>query len=203
MRRLLAPQPVAGGAVLAIAFVGLVVNLTSAWMLARAGASLNARSALLHVLSDLLGSVAAIIAGAVIVFTGWTPIDPILSLAVSLLILRTTWRLLAQSAGVLMEGVPAHLSYEEIGRALARVPGIAAIHDLHVWHMTSDRAALSAHVLIREPSEWPQTLAAAQRLLAERFGIDHVTLQPDWHTPAPGKRVIPVTPVSITASGSS
>ena len=196
VRRLLAPQPVAGGAVLAIAFVGLVVNLTSTWILARAGASLNARSALLHVLSDLLGSVAAIIAGAVIVFTGWTPIDPILSLAVSLLILRTTWRLLAQSAGVLMEGVPAHLSYEEIGRALARVPGIAAIHDLHVWHMTSDRAALSAHVLIREPSEWPQTLAAAQRLLAERFGIDHVTLQPDWHTPAPGKRVIPVTPVS-------
>jgi cobalt-zinc-cadmium efflux system protein len=196
VRRLLAPQPVAGGAVLAIAFVGLVVNLTSAWMLARAGASLNARSALLHVLSDLLGSVAAIVAGAVIVFTGWMPIDPILSLAVSLLIVRSTWRLLAQSTGVLMEGVPAHLSYEEIGRALARVPGIAAIHDLHVWHMTSDRAALSAHVLIREPSEWPQTLAAAQRLLAERFGIDHVTLQPDWHTPVPGKRVIPVTPAS-------
>ena len=196
VRRLLAPQPVAGGAVLAIAFVGLVVNLTSAWILARAGASLNARSALLHVLSDLLGSVAAIIAGAVIVFTGWMPIDPILSLAVSLLILRSTWRLLAQSTGVLMEGVPAHLSYEEIGRALARVPGIAAIHDLHVWHMTSDRAALSAHVLIREPAEWPQTLAAAQRLLTERFGIDHVTLQPDWRTPVPGKRVIPVTPVS-------
>src|SRR2546426_8287506 len=79
VRRLLAPQPVAGGAVLAIAFGGLVVNLTSAWILARAGASLNARSALLHVLSDLLGSVAAIVAGAVIVFTGWMPIDPILS----------------------------------------------------------------------------------------------------------------------------
>src|SRR5207244_6428821 len=181
VRRLLAPQPVAGGAVLAIAFVGLVVNLTSAWMLARAGASLNARSALLHVLSDLLGSVAAIIAGAVIVFTGWTPIDPILSLAVSLLILRTTWRLLAQSAGVLMEGVPAHLSYEEIGRALSQLPGIAAVHDLHIWHMSSQRAALSAHLLIREPAKWPETLAAAQRLLADRFHIDHVTLQPTWH----------------------
>lgn len=196
VRRLLAPQPVAGGAVLAIAFTGLIVNLASAWILTRAGASLNARSALLHVLSDALGSVAAIVAGAVIVFTAWTPIDPILSLAVSLLILRSTWQLLAQSTGVLMEGVPAHLSYDEIGRALARVPGVAAVHDLHVWHMTSDRAALSAHVLIREPAEWPQTLAAAQRLLAERFGIDHVTLQPDWRAPTPGKRVIPVTPVA-------
>jgi cobalt-zinc-cadmium efflux system protein len=196
VRRLLAPQPVVGAAVLTIAFVGLIVNLASAWILTRAGASLNARSALLHVLSDALGSVAAIIAGAVIVFTEWTPIDPILSLAVSLLILRSTWRLLAQSTGVLMEGVPAHLSYDEIGRALARVPGVAAVHDLHVWHMTSDRAALSAHVLIREAAEWPQTLAAAQRLLAERFGIDHVTLQPDWPAPTPSKRVIPVTPVT-------
>jgi cobalt-zinc-cadmium efflux system protein len=196
VRRLLAPQPVAGGILLGVAFVGLLANLAAAWILSRASASLNARSALLHVLSDLLGSVAAIVAGAVIVFTGWMPIDPILSLAVSLLILRSTWRLLAQSTGVLMEGVPAHLSYDEIGRALTRVPGITAVHDLHVWHMTSDRAALSAHVLIREPAEWPQTLVAAQRLLAERFGIDHVTLQPDWRTPVPGKRVIPVTPVS-------
>jgi cobalt-zinc-cadmium efflux system protein len=196
VQRLLAPQPVAGAPVLAVACIGLVVNLVSAWILTRAGASLNARSALLHVLSDALGSVAAIVAGAVIVFTGWTPIDPILSLAVSLLILRSTWQLLAQSTGVLMEGVPAHLSYDEIGRALARVPGVAAVHDLHVWHMTSHRAALSAHVLIREPAEWPQTLAAAQRLLSQRFGIDHVTLQPDWRVPVPGKRVIPVTPVA-------
>jgi cobalt-zinc-cadmium efflux system protein len=196
VRRLLVPQPVAGGMVLAIAFVGLMANLGSAWILARAGSSLNARSAMLHVLSDMLGSAAAIVAGAVILFTGWTPIDPILSLAVSLLILRSTWRLLAQSTGVLMEGVPTHLSYDEIGRALAAVRGVVAIHDLHVWHMTSDRVALSAHLLIQESSEWPQTLAAAQRLLAERFGIDHVTLQPDWRAPTPGKRVIPVTPIA-------
>src|SRR5438034_9595660 len=135
VRRLLEPQPVAGGAVLAIASAGLIANLVSAWILARAGDSLNARSALLHVLSDMLGSAAAIVAGAVILFTGWTPIDPILSLAVSLLILRSGWRLLAQSTGVLMEGVPAHLDYEEIGRALSQLPGIAAVHDLHIWHM--------------------------------------------------------------------
>jgi cobalt-zinc-cadmium efflux system protein len=195
VRRLLAPQPVAGGAVLGIGLLGLLANLASAWVLTRGAASLNARSALLHVVSDLLGSVAAIVAGAVIVFTAWTPVDPILSLAVSLLILRSTWRLLARSTGVLMEGVPAHLSYDEIGRALARVPGVAAVHDLHVWHMTAERVALSAHVLIREPNEWPRTLAAAQRLLAQRFGIDHITLQPVWQTPAPDKRVIPVAPL--------
>jgi cobalt-zinc-cadmium efflux system protein len=196
VRRLLAPQPVTGAIVLGIAFLGLLANLAVAWILARAEGSLNVRGALLHVISDMLGSVAAIVAGAVIVFTGWMPIDPILSIAVSLLILRSTWRLLAQSIGVLMEGVPAHLDYEEIGRALAQVPGIAAIHDLHVWHMSSDRAALSAHLLIREAARWPETLAAAQRLLAERFHIDHVTLQPTWHQAPAGKRIIPVTPVA-------
>ncbi|HXX82838.1 MAG TPA: cation diffusion facilitator family transporter [Casimicrobiaceae bacterium] len=197
VRRLLVPQPVAGGVVLGVAFVGLLVNVVTAWMLSRAGSSLNVRGALLHVLSDMLGSVAAIVAGAVILFTGWTPIDPILSLVVSLLILRSSWRLLAQSTGVLMEGVPSNLDYEEIGRALAKVPGIVEIHDLHVWHMSSERAALSAHLLIREPAKWPETLAAAQRLLAERFHIDHVTLQPTWHQPPSGKRVIPVTPVAV------
>jgi cobalt-zinc-cadmium efflux system protein len=193
--RLLAPRPVAGGLLLGIAIAGMLANLFSAWMLAQAGASINARGALLHVISDLLGSVAAIIAGAVILFTGWTPIDPILSLVVSLLILRSTWRLLAQSTGVLMEGVPQHLDYEAIGRALLEIPGVAAAHDLHVWNMGADRVALSAHLLIRNPPEWPQILSATQRMLATRFGIDHVTLQPDWR-PAGDKRVIPVTPIA-------
>ena len=196
VRRLLVPQPVAGGMVLVIALIGMLVNVVSAWILSRAGGSLNTRSALLHVLSDLLGSVAAVAAGAVLMFTGWTPIDPILSILVSLLIVRSTWQLLAQSTGVLMEGVPAHLDYEEVGRALTQVAGVSAVHDLHVWQMSSDRAALSAHLLIREPAQWPQTLAAAQRLLAQRFDIDHVTLQPTWHQAPPGKRVIPVLPVS-------
>ena len=196
VRRLLVPQPVAGGMVLVIALIGMLVNVVSAWILSRAGGSLNTRSALLHVLSDLLGSVAAVAVGAVIMFTGWTPIDPILSILVSLLIVRSTWQLLAQSTGVLMEGVPAHLDYEEVGRALTQVAGVSAVHDLHVWQMSSDRAALSAHLLIREPAQWPQPLAAAQRLLAQRFDIDHVTLQPTWHQAPPGKRVIPVLPVS-------
>jgi cobalt-zinc-cadmium efflux system protein len=196
VERLLTPQAVDGSVVLVVAIAGLLANLASAWILSRAQGSLNARGAMLHVLSDLLGSLAAIVAGAVIIFTRWTPIDPILSLAVSLLIVRSTWRLLAQSTGVLMEGVPAHLDFEEIGRALTRIPDVSAVHDLHVWQMSSERVALSAHLLIGDASCWPKVLLAAQKLLADRFEVDHVTLQPTWHSPPPGKRVIPVTPIA-------
>lgn len=194
VRRLLSPTPVAGGLVVVVAVAGLLANLATAWLFMRSS-SIGARGALLHVMGDMLGSVAAIVSGAVISATGWTTIDPILSLFVAVLILRSTWMLLRTSTHVLMEGVPEHLSYDDIGRALTRLPGVAAVHDLHIWYVASDRAALSAHVLIREAAAWPQTLAAAQRLLAERFGIEHVTLQPAWHAPLEGKRVIPVTPV--------
>jgi len=195
VRRLLAPSPVAGGMVMAIAAVGLLVNMFAAWSLSH-GRSLNSRAALLHVSGDMLGSVAATVAGAVVASTGWMPIDPILSLLVAALVLRSTWLLLKASTHVLMEGVPAHLSYEDIGRALTRVPGVAAVHDLHVWQMTSDRTAMSAHLLIRDPQAWPQILVAAQRLLADRYRIDHVTLQPAWHAPPADKRVIPLTPIA-------
>ena len=195
VRRLLAPSPVAGGMVMAIAAAGLLVNMFAAWSLSH-GHSLNSRAALLHVSGDMLGSVAAIVAGAVVASTGWMPIDPILSLLVAVLVLRSTWLLLKASTHVLMEGVPAHLSYEEIGRALTRVPGVAAVHDLHVWQMTSERAALSAHLLIQDAQAWPQVLAAAQRLLADRYQIDHVTLQPAWHQQSADKRVIPLKPIA-------
>lgn len=193
VQRLAHPSPVAGGLMLAIAVVGLAVNVIAALVLSRAQTSLNARAALLHVVGDLLGSVAAIVAGAVIVATGWLPIDPILSVAISLLILRSTWRLLRQSAAVLMEGVPAHLDYAEIGGALSRLPGVTNVHDLHVWHMGSEDVALSAHVAIDAGVEWPRTLGMAQRMLRERFSITHVTLQPDWPLVAPpGRKYIPV-----------
>jgi cobalt-zinc-cadmium efflux system protein len=195
VRRLLEPTAVAGAAVLLIAVAGLVANLASAWVLSRATQSMNTRGALLHVFSDLLGSVAAIIAGAVIVTTGWMPIDPILSIVVSLLILRSTWRLLAQSTGVLMEGVPRHLDYDEIGRALSRIDGIVEVHDLHVWQMGPDSVALSAHLALVEGGEWPSILARTQRVLLENYGIEHVTLQPAWSLPTPfgDRRVIPIS----------
>jgi cobalt-zinc-cadmium efflux system protein len=195
VQRLLEPAPVQGGWVLGIATVGLAVNLLVLLVLFGASASMNTRGALLHVLSDLLGSVAAIVAGAVILGTGWTPVDPILSLVVSALILRSTWRLLAESTGVLMESVPSHLDYEAIGRSLSALPGVSSVHDLHVWHMSAEAVALSAHVALRDGSQWPEVLAAAQAMLAKRYAIRHVTLQPSWPVPAPGygnRRIIPI-----------
>ncbi|HYQ99704.1 MAG TPA: cation diffusion facilitator family transporter [Casimicrobiaceae bacterium] len=194
VQRLLAPVPVTGPVVMAVAGAGLAVNVLVAWLLARSGSGINAQGALLHVFGDLLGSVAALVAGAVIYVTGWTPIDPILSLAVALLILRSTLELLRRSTGVLMEGVPAHLSYEAIGRALAGIPGVTGVHDLHVWHTSAERVALSAHVTLEDGTAWPRVLGTAQRLLARDFGIGHVTLQPSWPAPPPSARVIPLAP---------
>jgi cobalt-zinc-cadmium efflux system protein len=194
VRRLLVPSPVAGTTVMIVAALGIAINLVVAWMLARVGGSINTRGALLHVVGDLLGSIAALIAGAVVHWTGWTPIDPILSLAVAFLILRSTLSLLRQSTGVLMERVPAHLSYDAIGRSLAALPGVTGVHDLHIWYMSAERVALSAHLTLADGAMWPRTLAAAQRLLAHEHGIEHVTLQPSWPLAPPSGRVIPVTP---------
>ena len=198
VRRLLEPTPVAGGWMVAIAVAGLAVNLLAAWVLSRVSPSFNTRGALLHVLGDLLGSLAAVVAGGVIVATGWTPIDPILSLAVVLLILRSTWQLLRQSTGVLMEGVPAHLDYDAVGRSLAGLHGVTDVHDLHIWNMSTEGIALSAHLVIARGEDWPVTMAQAQGMLRTQYGIRHMTLQPSWPTPArrtDDQRVIPVVAV--------
>jgi cobalt-zinc-cadmium efflux system protein len=195
IRRLLEPSPVAGGVVTVIAAVGLVVNIVAAWVLSRAAGSLNTRGALLHVMGDLLGSLAALVAGGVIVATGWMPIDPILSLVVALLILRSTWQLLKQSTGVLMEGVPRHLDFDAIGKSLAALPGVSDVHDLHIWHMSSEGVALSAHLAIARGDDWPALLAQARRMLASDYGIRHATLQPTWPVQVAARadrRVIPL-----------
>lgn len=197
VRRLLAPTPVAGGTVVAIAIAGLAVNIGSAWVLSRATGSLNTRGAFLHVLGDLLGSLAAVIAGGVIMATGWMPIDPILSIAVGLLILRSTWQLLKQSTGVLMESVPLHLDFDAIGRALAAIPGVTDVHDLHVWHMNAEDVAVSAHVSLARGDDWLAVLAQAKRILATDFAVRHATLQPTWPfaaTVPEDRRVIEVVP---------
>ncbi|BCL76863.1 zinc transporter ZitB [Jeongeupia sp. HS-3] len=191
--RLLAPQPVNGGGVMLIAVIGLLVNLVSAWLLSGDSHNLNSRAALIHVLGDLLGSVAAIVAGAVIYFTGWLPIDPILSIAVSLLILRSTWRLLRQSTHELMDGVPSHLNLAEIGQAIAAEPDVIEVHDLHVWPLGGGRVAMSAHLVIDHSEHWPVLLLRLSNLLNARFGIAHSTLQPSWFIHPQG-RVIPIRP---------
>ena len=180
VERILAPQPVAGGWVMAIAAAGLVVNLIVLSVLSHGHHSLNSRAAVLHVMGDLLGSVAAIVAGAVVTFTGWTLIDPLLSVAVSLLILRSTWRLLVESVNVLMEAVPEDVDYHEVERRLAQIGGVAAVHDLHVWQMGTEGRALSAHLLIDSPEQWVRVLEEAREVLRREYGVGHVTLQPVW-----------------------
>jgi cobalt-zinc-cadmium efflux system protein len=179
VQRLLAPRPVIAGGVIVIAFAGLLVNATVALMLSRSAASLNTRAAMVHVIGDLLSSVMAVIAGAVIYVTGWLPVDPILSIVIAALILMTTLRLLRDTLHVLMEGVPPSVELAEIGGALARVPGVVSVHDLHVWSITPGRVALSAHLELVELVRWPEILETARLLLDDRFGIDHVTLQPE------------------------
>ena len=179
VHRLLEPRPVAAGVVIAVAAIGLVVNAGVAYILSKGHRDLNVRGALVHVLGDLLSSIAALIAGAVVYATGWLLIDPILSLAIAVLILLTTLRLLRDTLHVLMEGVPAAVDLAEIGGALAGVRGVSAVHDLHVWSIGSRGAALSAHLDLDRLEDWPSVLRASQSLLHERFGITHVTLQPE------------------------
>lgn len=178
-RRLMAPEPVAGGTVMLIAALGLLVNIAVGLILLRGERTLNVRGALLHVMGDLLGSVAALVAGLVILITGWTPIDPILSLLVCLLICLSALPLLRDVLHVLMEGVPRGLDPEKVGRIMARQAGVHAVHDLHIWSLSSSQRALAAHVEITSLQEWEQILPCLQQVLHEQFSISHTTLQPE------------------------
>jgi len=180
--RLREPSPVQGAAAALIAAAGLALNLFFLRRLAPHAHDLNARAARLHVLGDVLGSVAALAAGALIALTGWTRIDPLASLVICALIAFSSVRLLRESLHALMEGVPSGMSVETIGGEMARVEGVVSVHDLHVWTLSGSRTALSAHVVVRSMAQWERTLAELQRRLHERFGIDHVTLQPETAT---------------------
>ncbi|MCK7598340.1 cation diffusion facilitator family transporter [Microbulbifer sp. CAU 1566] len=177
--RLRDPQPVQGGMVMLIASIGLLVNVAVAWVLHRGEQTLNIRGALLHVMGDLLGSVAALIAGAVIYFTGWTPIDPLLSVLICVLILFSSLRLLRDAVDVLMERVPRELSLPVVGEAMAAVDGVRSVHDLHIWRLDSSMISLSAHIVVDDLSAWPQVLERLRKTLIQRFDIDHITLQPE------------------------
>ncbi len=179
VQRLQDPRPVAGEAVSVTAALGLLINILVAWLLSRGDRNLNTRAALLHVVGDLLGSVAAMIAGLVIAFTGWTPIDPLLSLLIAALIVTSSLRLLREALHGLMEGVPLRLSLEEIGRAMAAVPGVVSVHDLHIWSVSPDKTMLSAHLRIEDLRRWEAVLNDTRTLLHDRYDIDHVTLQPE------------------------
>jgi cobalt-zinc-cadmium efflux system protein len=173
------PRQVQGGTVTVVAVIGLLVNLGVAWQLSHGEKTLNTRAALLHVMGDMLGSVAALAAGLIIYFTGWMPIDPLLSLVVSGLILVSAWRLLAEALNVLLEAVPGHIDIEVVAQDLAAIEGVAAVHDLHIWTLSSGKVALSAHMDVRDFADWPRIMAESRQRLITHHDIGHVTLQPE------------------------
>ncbi len=179
------PRPVMGDVVVVVALVGLVINLVVLWRLHGGVGNLNVRGAVLHVVGDLLGSVAALVSGAVILFTGWTLIDPLLSLFICLLLLHASVRLFFEALHELMSGVPRHLDLTAVRAVLADAAGVRSVHDLHVWSLSSGRIALSAHVVVEDLQPWPEVLEDIACRLKTHFGIDHITLQPELDGKAP------------------
>lgn len=179
------PTPVLGGPMLAVAVVGLLVNLVGAWLLhGGAEASLNVRAAYFEVVTDALASVGVIVAGLVILSTGWTFADPLMSALIALAILPRTWSLLVQAVNVLLEGTPAHIELDDIEHAMHAVAGVRRVHDLHVWTLTSGRDAMSAHVVVDDLSAAERLLDRLHAVLHSRFGIDHTTIQLETEPPA-------------------
>lgn len=175
--RLRHPEPVASGLMLGVAVLGLVVNVLAAWVLhGGAGASLNHRGAYLHVLGDLLASVGTVIAALVVGATGWLVVDPIASAVTTLLVVRSAWRLVREAVDVLLEAAPRHVSLDAVRGALRAVPGVAGVHDLHVWTVSSGVVALSAHAVVPELARQDAALRAMDAAV-RRLGINHVTIQ--------------------------
>ena len=171
------PAAVKGPAMLAIAAAGLAINLAALWILRDARRNtLNERGAWLHVLSDALGSAQAVAAGGLITAFGWGWADPIASVLIGGLVLRSSWRLVAEATGVLMEGVPGDIDVDAVRDAIAAVPGVISVHDLHVWTITSGFVALSAHATVTS-SSGDDVLWRIRELLGDRFGIGHSTIQ--------------------------
>ncbi len=181
--RLLRPLPVTGGVVVAVAAVGVAVNVAATWVLARANRdSVNVKGAFAHIVTDLYGFIGTLAAGIVIIVTGFGRADAIASLIVVALMLRAAWGLLRETGQILLEAAPEGYAPGEIITAITSQPGVASVHDVHVWLITSGFPALSAHVLVRPPADCHQIRRDLERLLCERFALDHATMQVD-HAP--------------------
>lgn len=188
VERLQQPQPVEGLGVAVVGSLGLLVNLASAAILVKgAKTSVNVRAALAHVLGDALGSVAAIAAGLIVWLTGETRADPVLSMLVSLLLLWGAWRVISETAHILMEGTPEGLDPVLVERTIREVPGVASVHDLHVWSITAGEPAVTAHVVLEEGG-WhgDQVAQAVCQTLERRFHLHHTTIQPE----PPARRIV-------------
>jgi cobalt-zinc-cadmium efflux system protein len=178
--RIFEPPTVAGGTMMFIAFIGLLANLLSAWALINKGDvkdNVNLRSAYLHVLGDALGSVGAILAGAVMLFFEWYWADPVISVLVALLILKSAWGIISHTVHILMEGTPAGIDTQKVRASLESIPGVKNIHDLHIWTITSGMNSLSCHILIEDEEDDQLVLQKAIDLIGEQFHINHTTFQ--------------------------
>jgi cobalt-zinc-cadmium efflux system protein len=172
------PPEVDAPVMMGIAAGGLLVNLAGLWVLhAGRSESLNVRGAWLHVLTDTLGSVQAIAAGALIWAFGWQWADPVASVLIALLVIYSSWSLLKEATGVLMESAPLHIDVEEVREAMIGIRGVIEVHDLHVWTITSGMESLSAHVVVEESCYDCDVLTEIRTTLHDRFGIDHMTVQ--------------------------
>jgi cobalt-zinc-cadmium efflux system protein len=178
--RFLEPAAVLGGPMLAVAALGLLVNAVGATILYRSGGeSLNVQGAMRHVFADALGSVGAMIAALTIILTGWRYADPLISFAIGLLILGSSWTLLRDSTNILLEATPRGLDAGEVGRKMAAAEGVIEVHDLHIWTITSGFPALSAHVLVGGQEDCHARRRELEELLTRVYGISHTTLQVD------------------------
>jgi cobalt-zinc-cadmium efflux system protein len=178
--RLREPTDVLGGPMLAVAALGLLVNVAGATVLYRSGGeNLNVEGAMRHVVADALGSVGAMVAAAVIILTGWRYADPLISIAIGLLILGSSWKLLRDSTNILLEATPRNLNAEEVGHKMAAADGVVEVHDLHIWTITSGFPALAAHVLVGRDEDCHARRRELEELLAHEFDISHTTLQVD------------------------
>jgi cobalt-zinc-cadmium efflux system protein len=185
--RLADPPEILGGWVLAVAAVGLVVNLIAATLLERtAGHSLNVRAVQRHVLADLAGSVGVIAAALIVIATGWRYADPLVGLAIAFLVLGSSWTILRDSVSILLESTPRGIDLAQVGRRMASMEGVVEVHDLHIWTITSGFPALSAHVLVRAGDDCHDRRRRLEAVLAEEFGLVHTTLQVEHVT---GSRV--------------
>jgi cobalt-zinc-cadmium efflux system protein len=184
VRRLIDPPGVEGGLVLAVALVGVVVNLIATWVLAKANrSSLNIEGSFQHLLTDLYAFIATAIAGAIVLWTDWARADALASLLVAALMLRAAYGLLRDSGRIFLEAAPADLDPDEIGRMLVTQSCVAEVHDLHVWEISSGFPALTAHVLVSLDCDCHATRRRLAEVLDERFGIGHTTLQVDHVQP--------------------
>lgn len=177
-KRFLSPPEILSGPMLAVAAVGLIVNLISMKLLsAGSSESLNVQGAYFEVLSDMLGSLGVIAAALIIMYTGWTIADPIIGAGIGLFIVPRTWKLLKQTVHILMEGAPAEIDPSMVEEALLKIPGVTAVHDLHVWTITSGTDSLTGHVVVTDMKDARAILMNAKTVLEEKFKIDHVTIQ--------------------------